>query len=175
MKSDIINIDSLGNGFAGAVEETAKVAAYAQLDEQETRYLKLITEEILSLLRSVTGEIKANFGIENEGKSFQIHVSTTTTLDDFVRSDLLSSATSGKNEFAKGFFGAIRDMIDQAFTPEGNRGDNISSDEEADLAGREFKDADWDGYERSVLRHLADNVKIGIRGNRVEAIVYKKF
>ena len=57
MKSDIILIDNQGNGFAEALEETKKVASYTGLEPKLTTRLQLMTEEMLSLARSVTGEI----------------------------------------------------------------------------------------------------------------------
>jgi len=47
----------------------------------------------------------------------------------------------------------------------------------ADLANHvvECTDAEWDGYEQSTLRRLADTIKIGIRGNNVEMTVIKNF
>ena len=38
-----------------------------------------------------------------------------------------------------------------------------------------FEDQVWDGYECSVLRQLADNIKIFIRGKEVHMIVAKQF
>ncbi len=67
MKSDIILIDNQGNGFIDALEETKKVASYTGLEEKKTTRLQLMTEEMLSLARSVTGEMQASFWIENVG------------------------------------------------------------------------------------------------------------
>jgi hypothetical protein len=36
-------------------------------------------------------------------------------------------------------------------------------------------DAGWDGYERSVLAKVADQVKVAIRGGVVDMTVSKKF
>lgn len=38
-----------------------------------------------------------------------------------------------------------------------------------------YEDPKWDGYERSVLRQLADNVKVAIRGGIVNLTVSKDF
>ena len=34
---------------------------------------------------------------------------------------------------------------------------------------------EWDGYERSILKKLADEVKIGIQGHTVDITVSKRF
>jgi hypothetical protein len=44
-----------------------------------------------------------------------------------------------------------------------------------DLAIHPIEDPEWDRYERSVLRRLADTIKIAIRGGQVEIIVSKNF
>ena len=43
----------------------------------------------------------------------------------------------------------------------------------ADLGNRAIADSEWDGYERSVLRKLADNIKVGIRGGLVDMTVVR--
>ena len=54
MKSDIIMIDNQGNGLDNALKETKKAAAYRELDARQTVQLQLLTEETLSMARSVT-------------------------------------------------------------------------------------------------------------------------
>jgi hypothetical protein len=43
-----------------------------------------------------------------------------------------------------------------------------------DLANHEISDTEYDGYERSVLCRLADEIKVGIRGGMVDMTVLKK-
>ena len=61
MKSDIVLIDNRGNGFAQALEQTQKAAAFRGISHQDSTRLQLIAEEMLSLARSVTGEMQASF------------------------------------------------------------------------------------------------------------------
>ncbi len=176
MKSDIILIDNQGNGFAEAVEETKKVAAYTELEPKRTTRLQLMTEEMLSLARSVTGEMQASFWLENEGNRFDLHLATKTVMDKEKRYLLLSSASSRKNEAAKGFLGKLRDKLEEAMASEVDHSEEeIPADIVSDLANHPVEDPEWDGYERSVLRSLADTIKIAIRGGQVEIIVSKNF
>ena len=85
MKSDIIFIDNQGNGFDKTVEETKKVAVYTGLSHKESLRLQLCAEEMLSLARSITGEMKASFWIGAGSGSWQ-----PSTLS--VRSKCRSSA-----------------------------------------------------------------------------------
>lgn len=177
MISDVITISSRGSGFSAAVEETKKVAEYAGLDSKKTLRLQLMTEEMLSLARSVTGEMQASFWLENEGTAFDLHMTTKTVMDMEKRNLLLSAATSRKNEAARSFLGRLRDAFERAMTAEATQNyyEVIPSDLYYDVAGGPVEDQEWDGYERSVLRKLADEIKIGIRGGKVDMTVAKDF
>ena len=177
MKSDIITIDNQGNGFADAVAETKKVAGFTGLNERETIRLTMLTHEMLSLVRSVTGEMQASFWIEQTGRDFELNLTTETVMDKEKRYLLISSASSRKNEEANSFLGKLRDSFEKAMAadPQPRNAEGIPEELVLDLATRVVDDPEWDGYERSVLRKLADNVKIGIRGNKVHMTVSKRF
>ena len=175
MRSDMIQIDNLGNGFEDAVKETNKVAQYNSLNEKETRYLQLCTEEILSLAHSVTGEMQATFWLENQGKQYALHLNTKTVMDKEKREMLLTSASSRKNEAANTFLGWIRDAFERAMAADANHGDDIPEDVLDDLANHVIEDPEWDGFERSILKKVSDQVKIGIRGGVVDMTVLKTF
>ena len=177
MKSNVIVIDNQGNGFAKTIEEARKVAAYESLNHKESLHLQLCTEEMLSLVRSVTGEVKASFWIETEGRTFCLNMSTQTALDKEKRAQLLASATSGKNEAAKSFLGRLRDMFEQAMTVETNHNTDLPDDVLDDLANHtiECTDPEWDEYEQSTLKKLASKIKIGIRGKAVDMTVITSF
>ena len=177
MKSNVINIDNQGNGFEKTIEEARKVAAYEALSRKDSLHLQLCAEEMLSLVRSVTGELKASFWIESEGKTFCLHMSTQTALDKEKRAQLLASATSGKNEAARSFLGYLRDMFEQALAAEADHSSDLPDDVVADLANHtiECTDPEWDEYEQSTLKKLANTIRIGIRGDAVDMTVVTSF
>ena len=105
MKSDIINIDNLGNGFQDALDQTAKAAQFRDLSHKEELRLIICAEEMLSLAHSVTGELQACFWLESEGKKFDLHLSTKTVMDREKRNNLIASATSRKNAAANSCLG----------------------------------------------------------------------
>lgn len=176
MRSDIIHIDNQGAGFEQAVEETRRVAAFQGLDDKDSLRLQLCTEEILSLARIVTGEMQATFYLEAVGKSFELHLSTETVMDKTKRYQLLSSASSRKNEAANSFLGKLRDAFENAMTAEANNTCfELPTELQADLSGQTVDDREWDRYERSVLFRLADEIKIAIRGRTVDMTVVKKY
>ena len=176
MKSDVISIDSRGNGFREAIEQTGKSAVFAGLNESESLDLQLLTEETLSLVRSITGEIKADFWIESEARAFELHLTTETVMDKEKRHELIESSTSKKNEAATGFLGRLRDAFEEARTSDVDRQDvDLCEDEVADLPMGTLGQPEWDGYERSILQTVADQVKIGIRGGKVAVTICKRF
>ena len=178
MKSDIITIDNQGNGFENALRESKKVAEYRELGEKETMRLQLFTEEMLSMVHSVTGEMKGSFWIESELNRFELNLTTKTVLDKEKRHLLISSTTSRKNEAANSFLGKLRNAFEEAMASDVERNYfELPAELQADLAGRpiESTDQEWDRYERSVLLNLADDVKIYIRGGLVHMTIIKDF
>ncbi len=173
MKSDIIRIDNRGNGFQAALAETEKAAQYRQLSHKEALQLQLCTEELLSLCRSVTGELEATFWLESEEKQFKLHLSTRTVMDREKRNNLLASASSRKNEAARSFLGKLRDAFEEAMVSEVDN--SIPDSAVSDLVNRSIEIPEWDEYEQSILKKVADEVKIGIRGREVDMTVEKRF
>lgn len=177
MKSNIIIIDNRGTGFDKAIEETNKVAVYTELNHQDALRLQLCTEEMLSLARSLMSMKEASFWIENEDRRFMLHMSTQGIMDKEQREMLLSTATSTKNEAATSFLGRLRDAFESAMASMPHTSDDIPTDVMDDLVNHEIElsDPEWDKYERSTLRRLADNIEIAIRGKTVDMTVYKTF
>ena len=173
MKTDIIKISNSGSGFQSAIEQTLKASQYRGLGHKEEMQLRLCTEEMLSLVRSVTGGLQADFWVESEEKSFSLHLSAKTVMDREKRENLIASATSRKNEAASSFLGKLRDTFESALVSEA---DNRIPDEALDdLANHVIEIPEWDEYEQSILRSVADDVKIGIRGGVVDMTVSKHF
>ena len=173
MKSDIIRIDNQGNGFQEALTQTEKAAQYRGLSRKESLQLRLCTEELLSLARSVTGEMKASFWLESEEKCFSLHLSTETVMDREKRKNLIASATSRRNEAANSFLGKLRDAFEEAMVVEANA--EIPEEAMDDMFNRVIEIPAWDEYEQSILRSVADEVKIAIRGRLVDMTVIKSF
>ena len=173
MKTDIIKISNSGSGFQSAIEQTLKASQYRGLSHKEEMQLRLCTEEMLSLVRSVTGGLQANFWVESEGKNFSLHLSAKTVMDREKRENLIASATSHKNEAANSFLGRLRDAFESALLSDADN--SIPEDALDDLANHVIEIPEWDEYEQSILRSVADDVKIGIRGGVVDMTVSKHF
>ncbi len=173
MKTDVIRIDNQGKGFREALEQTEMAARFRGLSHKEELRLRLCTEEMLSLARSVTGELQASFWLESEGRKYDLHMSTKTVMDREKRERLIASASSRKNEAANSFLGRLRDAFEAAMVSEPNT--DIPDEALDDLANHAIEIPEWDEYEQSILRKAADDVKIAIRGGIVDMTVSKSF
>lgn len=178
MKTDVISINNYGGDLSGIFSRTEKAAEEAGLNDTEKLELRLLAEETISLLHSVSGQINAGFWIEWEDKDFTLHLSSRQKLGNIQRNQLISSTTSGANEAAKTFLGKLRDIFEQALCVDndltnyyGINGVSFS----VDISDEIIESAKWDQYERSILLSVADNVKIGIKGGVVDMSISKKF
>lgn len=176
MKTDIVGIDNLGNGFTIAVDEADRAAEYVGLNRKDSLQLSLLTQELLCLARSITGEVQADFWIEATNRQFDLHLTTQTVMDADKRSMLIQATSSRKNEAAKGLLGILRDKVEQMMVAQVDHSEEeIPLELASDVGGQVDEEPEWDGLERSVLLKVADSVKIGIRGDKVDIKVSKHF
>ncbi len=176
MKSDVIAIDNKGTGFNEAVNATKKLAEFNKLDEKDSLHLQLFTEEMLSMTRIVTGEMTASFWIECTDNNYELNLTTKPVMDKEKRELPLAASSSRKNEATESFLGKLRDAFEQAMLSDSDKVTyQFPDDVAADVVGRYIESEEWDRYEASVLKTLADDVKIDIRGSLVHMIVRKSF
>ena len=57
MKTDVIAVSSRDDRIAEALRQTEKVAAYKELAPKDALHLRLLTEEMMGLMRAVTGDV----------------------------------------------------------------------------------------------------------------------
>lgn len=176
MNSKTIALHNSGQGFIDAQRETRDFAAQAGLSPKQGTHLCLITEEMLSLMNSVTGTLNAEFWLENEGTEYRLHLTAKQKLGNTQRNDLIESSSSKKNEAAKGFLGTLREMFVSALSVSGDIEKYYGSEGySSDISDEIIAMPKWDKYERSVLLALSDDVKVSIKGGVVDLTVLKKF
>lgn len=192
MKSDVIYISNNGEHMEEALALPDKVAVYKELKHKDALHLRLLTEELLGMMRSITGERMGCFWIEDHDKLFRLHLQVDTPMDFDKEEKLLAASTSGKNEAAKGIMGRIRtffdpidwgnapysmsvsspmntNTIDPGFTWSMNSyRDAVKEDMENHEEGAAEA---WDELEKSVVSNIADDVKVSIRGRKVEMVI----
>jgi DNA-binding PucR family transcriptional regulator len=199
MKTDVITVSSKGSQMEAALSQVDKAAAYKGLRGKNALHLRLLAEEMMGMMRSITGETEGQFWIEDEDNVYQLHLQVTTRMDSGKRGRLLSASSSGKNESARGLMGRLRDffdrsadediasysnslmlpgMYDHSSTPALDWEWSMLQYEDAlsDRVRRNDAQAkeDWDELEKSVVARVADDVKVAIRGRTVEMTIVKK-
>ncbi len=198
MKTDIITVSSRGSQISEALGQADKVAVYKNLNGKDALHLRLLTEEMMGMIRSITGQPEGLFWIEENDGEYQLHLQVMTRLTGEKREKLLSASRTGKNESAKGLMGRLRDffawssdedvqsfssplfmmdMMEHSTMPaldwewSMRRYENaLSARMQSDAAALEA----WDELEKSVVTHVADDVKVFIRGGIVELVILKK-
>ena len=199
MKTDVIVVSSKGTKMEAALNETDKVAVYKGLPSGDALHLRLLTEEMMGMMRSLTGETEGEFWIEDQEGEYRLHLRVRTRMNSGKREQLLSVASSGKNESARGLMGRLRDFFDRGAD------EDLSSFSSPLLLSGMFEESTtptldwewsmvryedelstrirqddsqareaWDELEKSVVAKVADDVKVSIRGSQVEMTIIKK-
>ena len=178
MISDMIEIRNSGDGQDRALAEAEKAASWCELTPKETLRARLIAEEMMSMIRSLSGEVNACFRIECEGKTMTFFLTSSILMNGATREELINTSTYNENDAAKGFLGRLRDFFERAMLS--GAGSYVFAENAAEQPlpppdVRVSFDPGWDHYERSILKNVADEIRIGIRGNQVEMSVKVSF
>lgn len=204
MKTEIISIFSSGDGRDKALELAEKTGAYCGLDTRSVLRLRLLSEELIELIRSLASTLQGDFWLETSDNNVEIHLKTTIPMDLQTRNELLAVSSSGKNSAAKGIIGKIREMIASVTLPDDpntksmteqalgllslgyqmgsyNSGSYswsmssyIASVNNSDSDNDDANEAK-DELERSIVANLADEVKVNIVNSNVEVAIFKSF
>ena len=192
MKTDILMISSDGTNMDSALAQVDKVAAYKGLSSKNALYLRLLVEETMAMMRAITGSVNGEFWMEDEDQLYTLHLKVSTLMDENAREQLLAASTSGKNEATRGFMGKIRSFFEPSSSvpmfsaglgggsPQMYNSYAWSMEDYKDQL-RQYREQNqngakeaWDELEKSVVGHLADDVKVSIRGRTVEMTIVKK-
>ena len=197
MKTDVISVSGQKKMMETAIGQADKVAAYKGLSEKDAMHLRLLTEEMMGLMQSVTGADEGEFWIEDEDGEYRLHLLVRTLLSTEKKEQLLSVSGSGKNESAKGLLGRMREFFDWGVD------DDITSNTlflpdmyehtsspmldwewsmrqyETALSARVAKEEPgaqeaWDELEKSVVKKVADDEKVYLRRGTAEMVILKK-
>ena len=202
MQTEKISIFATGNGRDQALELTEKTGAYCGLDHKSILRLRLLSEEIIELIRPFSSEMKGDFWLETNDNNVEIHLKTEIPMDLQTRNELLSVATSGKNSAAHGIIGKIREMIARVSLPDDPETKAMSDQALGLMAlgsqmGSYYGGAySWsmstyvssinnstaitdetaaakDDLEKSIVANIADEIKVNIVESDVEVVIYK--
>lgn len=196
MKTDVIAVSSRGSRMEAALQQADKVAAYKGLSAKNALHLRLLTEEAMGLMRSITGETEGKFWIEDRDDEYELHLQVQTSLSEEERTRLLSVSSTGKNESARGLMGRLRAFFDWESDEDASSCSSLFLPDALDSSPmldwewslRRYESAlytqvtlnapgaqeAWDELEKSVVKNVADDVKVYIRSGVVELVILKK-
>ncbi len=190
MKTEVITVSSKGKGIDEALSQVESAAGELGLEGKDALHLRLIAEEMLNMMRSIIGDLEGKFWVDSSDDVAQLHLQAVTLLDRQQRKQLISASSSGKNEAHRGIMGKILAFFEPMpidDTPEYLL-DSCEASENGDLTwslnaykerlrgnleNGEAKE-EWDELEKSLISHLADDIKVSIRGYDVDLVISRK-
>ena len=193
MQSNVCNFTKNTSDFSIIPEEAEKTAVYNALDERQARRLRLMAEELICMLPELLEYGSGKFWIESDGTEFELHVALK--VENFMNLDrdkILSVSKSGRNAAAVGILNKIRIATEMMmigysevamyeecdFYELGMRHNYMNYTNSWSLKDYREQTNDsvaWDELEKSIIANLADDVMVGIIGNKVDIVVKKNF
>ena len=189
-----------GKGRSAVLNETEKYAVYRDFTKKEKIHIRLIAEELLGMVETLSGSFTAYFWIDDNNKAYRLHLSAKTLMSAEKKEELLNTSTTGRNEAAKGVMNKLRDIYQNFWlnynSVLGESGDPYLSEYmsrggctmgtsestawtlvsyKENLEYSKDKSEEWDELEKSIIANLADDISVGINGNNVEMVVTRSF
>lgn len=192
MKSNVCKIEKGSFDLAPILSETEKVTEYNGLSAKDALRIRLLAEELVSMLPAIVKNFDGEFWLENDGNDYELHVKMAVDRMDLdTRNDLIKVSKENKNASAVGITGKICAVFDYMA---------LSGDESIMMptVGSEYGFASnvdfsylwslrqyqesvpqkekekWDEFEKSIIAKLADDVIVGVRGKKVNIVIKKK-
>ena len=207
MKTDKIMVYSDGSGTEKAMQEAEKFAVYNELDAEEGLLLRLLTEEMLGMIKGIAGGFEGDFWLESKQDEYRICLRADTYMDKQKKKELLALSASGKNESSVGIMQMIKNIIVNGLKDMDDVSDlqNVYDDGPVMYGTMGLRDASgvsttdfewsllqyrsmveqekeksrakeaWDELEKSIVANIADDVRVGVRGDIVEMTIIKRF
>lgn len=191
VSSKRVRIEKNDKSIKHALDEAERYAASENLDKKQRMRIRLLSEEILTLTKSIAEINSGEFYVERSHSGYQICISADADMDFVKKEKLLEISSDGNNEAFTGAGGSILNAIDSIFLMKNkkmwddthkNRKNAMSksissSDGDYKWSLNTYNEAkeheknsayDSETVKMSVLNHLADDVKISVKGNHIE-------
>ena len=186
--------------ITAAVNEAERYAISENLDQDMRLRLRLLSEELLSLVRYIPSDKEGSFYIEREGGDYEINYEIDARIDKNLRDGLIEISSKRKNEAYAGVSGmiyrAIHSMVLMTYNDlQGKKEENIDISD--DYIGGTTDDYKWSynvyrekelyamGVDeknaieasrigKSVLTRLADDIKVSVKINYIRVRILVK-
>ena len=203
--SDTFMVNSDAGRMAAARYATENFAWQAKLDKRDTLRLDLLVEETLGMVKAMLDDFYGQIWFVADGKACEIHFEATSDMNADKKQELLSVSSTGKNTAAKGFMAKLGEVISGALHGMGNTMDTYGQETikygivhtpsvlsansdmmtiwtlqsyRSDLNEAHSDDGAeeaLDELEKSIVAKLADDVLVGVKGDRIDLVIKKKF
>lgn len=198
MKSNVCKIERGSKDLEAILKESERVAEYNGLSHKQTLQLRLLCEEIDGLLPNIIDEFEGDLWIEFDDGVCKVKVSIAIPeFNAAKKEELIGVAKNKKNAAAVGIVGKIRNSIENFFLNEEvmtslnysggtfnlatGFSDGVdysyvwSLEQYRNSVKQAQKAEEWDELEKSVIASVADDVTVGVKGNRADVVIVKKF
>ena len=197
MKTDICAISNDKSTYQAIFTQVEKAAGYNGLEKKQALHLRLLAEELVSMLPELLEVGSGEFWIENSGREFELHASIQArSISAFDKENIIAVSSSGKNAAAKGILSKIElvaaNMLggflegsqlaaESGFYDFYDMGAVVQTMYINTWSLNSYKEnvndntEEWDELEKSIIANLADDVIVGVKGKKVDIIIKKRF
>ena len=191
MKSSVIKIDRSNKNLTEILDETQKIAACVGLDAKKSLRVRLLAEELVGMLKELSGCYEGDFWIEQENLNLELitRIHLVQVMDKKTKKGFIDVASNKKNAAAKGSAGKLRNMVENMMYPEdaaystnhlgygGDGGAMLSTGWSLKKYKTAYMDDEdkWDEIEKSIIANVADDVIVSVKGSDVEIVIRKNF
>ena len=163
MKSTVININNEIDNVAEILNETQRISAYVGLDKKQALRLRLLAEELVGMLKGLSGNFEGQLWAEAKERNIELIASifVIDEMDKKTKKSFISVSSEKKNAAAKGIMGKIRDLVENVMYPE--NASNLMSQYCLDGMLLEYE-LDLDGKadeENTSVDNLVDKLMLG--------------
>ena len=120
MKSSVINVKRDADNLSDILGEVQKSSFYADLDAKKALRLRLLAEELVGMLKELSGDYVGEFWVEHEDHKFELItcIYVNEAMDNKTKKGFIAVSSDKKNAAAKGIMGKIRDVVENMMYPE---------------------------------------------------------
>ncbi len=202
--SDKFMVNSDAGRMAAARYATEDFAWQIKLDKRDALRLDLLVEETLGMVKNMLEDFYGQLWFTADGKACEIHFEATSDMDVEKRQELLSVSSTGKNVAHRGFMAKLGEVISGALHGFGRTMDAYGQETvkygivhspspmmgNADMmtvwtlqtyrdglgqASDDDAEAALDELEKSIVAKLADDILVGVKGDRINLVIKKQF
>lgn len=197
MISNICKIEPGTRDLDAILKESERVAEYNGLTEKQALQLRLICEEMDGMIPNIIDDFKGSLWIDYDNGVCKVNVSVKIPdLTAEKKRRLIDISGDKKNASAIGIVGKIRSAVEDfllneeeyvsstsagLFHPSTGFSEGVdysyiwSLEQYRTTVNEETETAAWDELEKSVIASVADDVIVGVMGNRADIIIVKNF